>query len=431
MDLDLKSRQMIPTFYKVFSEENGIPFNVRRRIRSPRLLIFQVQLGKSKDLKKLLGLGEQLGLALGSDSPRLARRRSLINVEIPLPTQLHVPLTVDNLDRKGGFWISPGKTVTDQPVHLNLSSSLCAQWLVAGMTGSGKTIAMKLIAWQLASQNKEDRVQMIIVDGKGGFNYKVFEDIPQLVNPVIVKPEEAVAALAWVLAELGNRKETGQNSPRIIILVDEIAEVIKLAGDKASEAIQRIASLGRELGIHLILATQYPKAEVLGGKLAEANLGCRLIGRVGDASDSAFACGVGGCGAHLLTGKGDFLAVVGGEAHRIQIAYIEDKDIVPLPRTDSPKHIDLQQYDLDRLVELTPNTKRKPGRPKKPLDMKMLAHALVEWVLSNGKNPAYSTFTDKMQTSHPRSKEHLARGKELLDELGELNYRIVENKNEV
>lgn len=431
MSLDLRSRQMIPSLYRVFAQENSIPFSVQRRIRGPQVLIFQILLQQTKDLKKITNLGEELGLALGSDSPRIARNRSLVDVEIPLPTQLRTPVTVGNLKRKSRFWITPGKTATNRPVHLNLTGPSCAQWLICGMTGSGKTVAMKLIAWELVQQNNENALQLILIDGKGGFNWKPFDNIPHLANPIIVKPDEAVAALAWALAEMESRKETGQSSPRIIILVDEIAEVLKLAGDKASEAIQRIAALGRELGVHLVLATQYPKAEVLGGKLAEANIGCRLVGRVGDASDSAFACGVGGAGAHLLTGNGDFLVVVGGEAHRVQIAFINDSDIQPLPRTDSPKTIDLKEFSLDRLIELTPSAKKKgPGRPTLPLSAKILANAIAVWVrLPLGKKkPAYSTFSTEAGTSFPRGKEHLQMARNILDELKTLNLEVIDNE---
>lgn len=429
-NLDLRSRQMIPSLHRVFAQENSIPFSVQRRIRGPQVLIFQILLSQTKDLKKIINLGEELGLALGSDSPRIARNRSLVNVEIPLPTQLRVPITAQNLKRKSKLWITPGRTATNREVHLNLAGNSCAQWLVAGMTGAGKTVAMKLIAWELANQNPADDIELVIIAGKGKFNFTAFDDIAHLAHPIIAKPNEALSVMAWALAHLEQRKETGQKTPRIIILIDEIAEVVYLAGDKFGEAVCRIAALGRELGIHLLLATQYPKAEVLGGKLAEANLGCRLVGRVGDASDSAFACGIGGCGAHLLTGNGDFLVVVGGEAHRIQVAYIDDSDIQPLPRTDRPKFIDFQEYDIDRLIQLTPEAKKKgPGRPTLPISAKILANAIAEWVqLPLGKSkPAYSAFSTGMKTSFPRGKEHLQMAKELLDELKVLKLGVVDN----
>jgi S-DNA-T family DNA segregation ATPase FtsK/SpoIIIE len=154
------------------------------------------------------------------------------------------------------------------------------------------------------------------------------------------------------LAELEIRKTDGRKLPRLVIIIDEVAEVLEVAGDRAAEAIRRITALGRELGVHIILATQHPTARVLGGSLAKANLGFRLVGRVADGRASSLATGQKDLGAHLLRGNGDFLAVIGDVGHRVQTALVSEEDIARLPQTDQTATLPLRDLNLDRALEV-------------------------------------------------------------------------------
>jgi S-DNA-T family DNA segregation ATPase FtsK/SpoIIIE len=271
---------------------NKIGFQVAQRIRGPQVMTFRVRLFNPGDLSRLLKLGEQIGLVLGVDSPRVARSRGFVDVEVPLDDRYRVSLPVSRLQRKGRLWVALGRTAsTATPVNINLAGTMTTHWLVASLTGGGKTNALRLALWELADQNHQDALQMLIIDGKGGVNFAPFAGLPHLCNPIIADPSQAAQALAWAVAELENRKRDGRDTPRLVVVVDEIAEVLDLAGQPAAEAIRRVTMLGRELGINCLVATQHPTAKYLGGAMAKANLGCRLIGRVGDAQASAIACG--------------------------------------------------------------------------------------------------------------------------------------------
>lgn len=324
-------------------------------------MVFRLVLIHPKDLPKILGLGEQIGLALGVDSPRVVRKRAFVDVEIPLDSLYHVPISARSLARKGRLWLSIGKTLEGQPINIKLDGILASHWLVAALTGGGKTTVLRLLVWELADQNppasfesppEAGGLHLLIIDGKGGTNFQAFSHLPHLPHPIIADASEAIRALAWALAELEARKKDGRNLPRLVIVIDEIAEVLELAGEKAAEAIRRITALGRELGVHLIVATQHPTANVLGGSLAKANLGFRLVGRVADARASVLATGQKGLGAQLLRGNGDFLAVVSDVGHRVQTALVAEDDIARLPRVDNTGALPLLDLDLGRALSV-------------------------------------------------------------------------------
>lgn len=347
-------------FY-VVTHQNSIPFNIHQRIRGPQVMVFRLGLAQPKDLPKILGLGEQIGLALGVDSPRVARKRAFVDIEIPLDSRYHVPISARSLARKGRLWLSIGKTLEGQPINIKLDGTLASHWLVAALTGGGKTTVLRLLVWELADQNPPASIgatiepgglHLLIIDGKGGTNFQAFSHLPHLPHPIIADACEATRALAWALAELEVRKKAGRSLPRLVIVVDEVAEVLEIAGERAAEALRRITALGRELGVHLILATQHPTANVLGGSLAKANLGFRLIGRVTDARASVLATGQKDLGAHLLRGNGDFLAVVGDVGHRVQTALVTEDDIARLPRVDSTGALPLLDLDLERALSV-------------------------------------------------------------------------------
>lgn len=355
------SLHQVEVLYQVVGRHNGIACQVYQRIRGPQVMVFRLVLAQPKDLNKILGLGEQIGLALGVDNPRVVRKRAFVDVEIPLDSRYHVPISARALVRKGRLWLSIGKTLEGQPVNIKLDGTLASHWLVAALTGGGKTTVLRLLVWELADQNppvhlgeviEPGGLQLLIIDGKGGTNFRPFGHLPHLPHPIIADAGEATRALAWALAELEIRKKDGRKLPRLVIVIDEVAEVLEVAGDKAAEAIRRITALGRELGVHIILATQHPTAGVLGGSLAKANLGFRLVGRVADARASALATGQKDLGAHLLRGNGDFLAVVGDMGHRVQTALVMEEDIERLPRTDQIATLPLVDLNLDRALDV-------------------------------------------------------------------------------
>jgi len=345
------------------------------QVRAPQVFTFRLRLADPANLSKLLALEEQLALVLGVPSVRLARHLGLVHLEVALPRPFHRPLSVRALPRKGGAWVTLGQTATGTPVHVNLGGTRTCHALVSGMTGSGKTVAEQLIAWTLATNNEPQQVNLLLVDGKGGAAWWGFQRLPHLSHPVIGDPGEAVAALSWCVAELDRRKANGQRRPALFLVVDEVRELLDVGGAPVAEAIQRIAALGRELGLHVVAATQHPLADALGGSIAKANLPLRLTGRVADASAAHLATGVKGSGAERLQGQGDFLVTVAGESHRVQIARVDDRELGRLPRVETTPRLDFGGFDLDRVLEVTDG----PAGRATPLedDPEALAYALA------------------------------------------------------
>ncbi len=374
-DLQKLSAMWAQSLYHVLYQEGKIPFRVSRRIRGPQTLTYRLMLFQTKDLSKVLGMGERVGLALGTDTPRLARNGRYVDVEVPLASRYRVVLPVSALRRMGRAWVTLGQKPEGQAVSINLAGTFAPHWLVAAQTGAGKTVALKLALYQLAEQNPQERLNLLVVDGKGGMNYQAFANEAHLTHPLIVDPSEATRALAWTLAELDARKRDGRKSPRLVLVVDEIAEVLDLAGDKAGEAIRRVSALGRELGINVLAATQHPTSKVLGGSLAKANMGLRLVGRVADANASYLCTGQKGAGAELLRGAGDFLVVAGGNAHRLQVGLVTDDQIAGLPKVDETPRLPLEDLDLDRALSIGPEP--QDDDQNVALDAEAVAYALA------------------------------------------------------
>jgi len=354
-----------------------IACRVADAVRAPQVFTFRLQLADPAQLNKLLALEEQLALVLGVPSVRLARHLGLVHLEVALPRAFHRALSVRALPRKGRSWVTLGQTATGTPVHVNLGGARTCHALVSGITGAGKTVTEQLIAWMLATGNDPQHVNLLLIDGKGGAAWWGFQRLPHLPHPVIQDPGEAVAALSWCLAELDRRKVSGQRQPALFIVVDEVRELLDVGGQAVASAIQRIAALGRELGLHVVIATQHPLADALGGSIAKANLPLRLTGRVADANAAYLATGVKDSGAQTLQGNGDFLVTVAGECHRVQIAQVGNREFGELPRADgqATPHLDFAGLDLDHVLEVTP----RPSERATPIEdaPQALAYAIA------------------------------------------------------
>jgi len=234
-----------------------------------------------------------------------------------------------------------GQTCTGTPVHVNLAGNRTCHALISGQTGSGKTITQQLVAWTLSTDNDPTAVNLLLVDGKGGASWWGFERAASLAHPIIGNPSEAVAALTWCVAEMDRRKTDKQRTPRLFIIIDEVRELLDVGGELVAEAIRRIAALGRELGVHIIVATQHALTDAVGGSIAKANLPLRLTGSVTDANAAYVATGVKASGAETLQGNGDFLLTVAGQVHRLQIAMIGNRELGRLPRAETTPTLDL------------------------------------------------------------------------------------------
>ena len=357
-------------------QRQDIAYQAVDTVRTSQVLAFRLRLNDERQLSKALGLSEQLAYKMHVESVRVARNRGFVDVEIALPKVFHRPLPIKALQRKGNTWITLGQTAVGTPVRANLAGNRTSQILVTGTTGSGKTFTERLIAWTLSTDNAPDQVALLLIDGaKRGAAWYGFEREAHLAHPIITEANEAIAALSWAVAELDRRMEHNRKEPRLVVIVDEVRALLNVAGEDVAKAVEYIASIGREFGVHLVVATQHPLTDALGGSIAKANLTMRLVGRVADANAAYLATGVKASGAERLMGNGDFLFVCAGQVHRFQGAVVGNRELGRLPRAEATPHLDLGTGNLDRVMDVVePAASRRKDLDTEP---EAVAYALA------------------------------------------------------
>jgi hypothetical protein len=220
-----------------------------------------------------------------------------------------------------GRWLA-GMNERGRAVVLHLSD-IAPHFLIAGTTGSGKSVALRSIVAQLAQRG--DR--LVLIDGKYGEGLRGLDHLPGVVGPLAAEIDTARSALAWVVAEMVRRYEHGETDPaRLCVVIDEVQELI--TDTTIAEMVRRIAAQGRAAHVSIILATQHPTTKALGDEASiKRNVTGRIALRVADYKASEVAIGQSTPRADWLLGSGDAYAVVPGQCHRIQIAYYERREI--------------------------------------------------------------------------------------------------------
>jgi len=332
--------------------ERKIGVQVVDRARASQLFTFGLALRDPADLGKLIRLAEEISLVMHTETVKLVRSRGIVEVQVTLHKSLRTVLLARRLERRGGLWIALGQTPVGQPVHLNLASPRTCHVQIVGMTGSGKTNTEQLIAWQLAMGNEPKEVRIILIDAKGELTWYGFERVPHLRHPIIKDAGRAAGALAWLMVEMERRKKRGYNRPHIFLIVDETKHLLDLAREGVSLALQRVAEIGRTLGVHAVIATQHATAASVGGGIVKANMPVKLTGHVANAHAASLATGVKDSGAELLEGNGDFLVTVGEGSRRVQIGMLRQRDYGEMPQAEQIDQLDLDGFDLDRVLGL-------------------------------------------------------------------------------
>jgi len=349
-DIDHVQRQWGTAVLNLLHREH-VDARIVRAVRASAVLTYVLQLRDARQLGQVLQLDEPLALAAGVDAVRLARHRGVVHVEVTLPPSMWRPVALASVPRGTGTRATLGIDTLRHPVRLDVATPEACHVLVAGTTGSGKTTLMRSWLVQLVTQCPPSAVRVMVLDGKGDLS--MFSHLPHLVCPVVTDPALFVPALAWCVAELDRRK--AEPVPwRLVVVIDELAEVLTAAGGTdgpAAQSLQRLTSVGRSLGVSVVVGTQHPTSQTLGGSVARANLPGRCVGRVVDASASALACGVAGAGAHRLRGRGDFLMLAGADPVRLQIAAPGRADLDRMPYTDTvPEMAELDGITADGAI---------------------------------------------------------------------------------
>lgn len=324
----------------------------------PTVIQYTLRPSEGIKLSKITSLKNDLALALAAKSIRIEAPipgKSLVGIEVPNDHRSIVHLR-ELLESKEYYEIQSnlrlplGRDVTGKPVCGDLAAM--PHLLVAGATGSGKSVGMNSFLIALLYQNSPADLKLILIDPKR-VELSHYNGIPHLLTPVITDPEKAAIALRWAVAEMNRRyqrcaeyhhrsitewnscsenheegrQESGhQKMPNIIIIIDELADLMMAAGKEVEASICRIAQMARAVGMHLIIATQRPSVDVITG-LIKANVPTRIAFAVSSAIDSRTI--IDGAGAEDLLGKGDMLYLPAdmGKPIRVQGIYISSKEI--------------------------------------------------------------------------------------------------------
>jgi len=293
----------------------------------PQLVQFDIVPAQGVTVRKVQRYSEEVALALGVPNARVARQGG--NLFLQVPRSSPKPVRLLDLQRRLAR-VPPdtailGTDETGTPLLLRLPSPEVSHVLVAGTTGSGKTVLVRSIVLSLAMNNRPRRLQMVLLDPKG-HGFGPLNGLPHLLRPVVTDATEALVLLAGLVREMERRDVGGNNRPLIVVVIDELADLTLVGGKTMERFMTRLAQRGREAGLHLVACTQKPTAAVV-GTLVKANFPARVVGAVVSPEDAKVAAGVSGTGAERLSGRGDFLLVVRGKAIRLQAAYASTKDI--------------------------------------------------------------------------------------------------------
>jgi len=302
-----------------------IPVRVHGGIISPAWVRFHFTAAPTAKVSSIRNLSEEIALALGASAVRIARDGDMLAIEVPRSDKQSLRLLPLLRRVVSSIGIQPvsaciGLTQDGHPLLLRLPAPDVSHVLVAGATGSGKTELMRTLLFSLVATNRQHKLQLALIDPKArGFAPLTF--LPHLIAPIATDVASAVVLLERMLIEMDRRDARGVSSPRIVIAVDEVIDLLMTGGKPVETALTRIAQRGREAGLHLVLGAQKPASTVLGPHL-KANLPVRLVGRVGSVDDARVAAGVSGSGAEKLMGRGDFIAVSGGQTIHFQSAFV-------------------------------------------------------------------------------------------------------------
>jgi DNA segregation ATPase FtsK/SpoIIIE, S-DNA-T family len=330
----------------------------------PVVTTFEFKPDPGVKYSKITGLADDLSLAMRAESVLIERTPGKSTVGIQIPNQFRETISLRDLLESEAYQkstskltIALGKTIHGEPFMGDLSTM--PHLLIAGATGTGKSVTLNAILTSILYRSTPDDVRLIMIDPKR-LELGMYEEIPHLLTPVVVEPKQAANALAWAVHEMEERYKSlaaeGVRSidqynrnvrnaemdrhatrdgeplkllPYIVVVIDELADLMMVASNDVEVSIVRLAQMARAVGIHLLLATQRPSVDVITG-LIKANLPARISFRVSSKVDSRTI--LDGNGAEQLLGKGDMLFLPPASARLIRLhgAYISEQETARL-----------------------------------------------------------------------------------------------------
>jgi len=328
-------------------EQFGIPVEMAETATGPSVTQYSLRPSQGVKLARILALQNDLALALAAHPIRIEAPipgKSLVGIEVPNQTVATVSLrelleSKPFTNRGSNLSLALGKDVSGTSWVVPLDKM--PHMLVAGATGSGKSVCLNTMIVSLLYENGPDELKFIMVDPKR-VELNAYEGIPHLLVPPIMKVDDTVNALKWtvremerrldVLSKFGARDISSYNEraeekmPKIVVIIDELADLMTSSGREVEASIVRIAQMARAVGIHLVLATQRPSVDVITG-LIKANIPARVAFAVASQMDSRTILDTSG--AEKLLGRGDMLLSTAemSKPKRLQGAYVSEEEI--------------------------------------------------------------------------------------------------------
>ncbi len=358
-------------------EDFGVKGEIVKVRPGPVVTLYELEPAPGTKTSRVIGLSDDIARSMSAVSVRVATvpGRNVIGIEMPNQSRemvhLHELIASQDFEKaKGGLNLALGKDIGGHPVIVDLARM--PHLLVSGTTGSGKSVGVNAMICSLLYQYSPDQCRFIMIDPKM-LELSVYDGIPHLLSPVVTDPGKAVVALKWavkemedryrLMSQMGVRNITGYNQrladaakkgeeltrrvqtgfdedgkpvhedqplsmdplPYIVVIVDEMADLMLVAGKDVEAAIQRLAQMARAAGIHLIMATQRPSVDVITGTI-KANFPTRISFQVTSKIDSRTI--LGEQGAEQLLGQGDMLYMAGGgRITRVHAPFVADEEV--------------------------------------------------------------------------------------------------------
>ncbi len=331
----------------------GVSATIAQVSVGPTITRYELQLSPGVKVSKILSLADDISLSLASAGIRIEAPipgKAAIGIEVPnknvSSVLLREVLESDEFkNQKSKIAFGLGKDVAGANIVADLSKM--PHLLIAGSTGSGKSVCINALIASILYKATPDEVKLLLIDPKV-VELNVYKNIPHLLVPVVTDPKKAAGALNWAVMEMTERykkfaannvrdisgynnmnKEGIEKLPQIVVVIDELADLMMVAPGEVEDSICRLAQMARAAGIHLVVATQRPSVDVITG-LIKANIPSRISFAVSSQIDSRTILDMGG--AEKLLGKGDSLFYPVGEAKpiRVQGAFVSEKEIEKL-----------------------------------------------------------------------------------------------------
>ena len=403
----------------------------------PVVTLFELEPSLGTKSTRVVGLAEDIAMSMSAQSARIAiiPGQNKIGIELPIAKRSTVYLSdliqSDEFEKSSyKLAIALGKKYRGKTVVVDLASM--PHLLIAGTTGSGKSVGINTMILSLLYKYSPEDCKLIMIDPKM-LELSLYEGIPHLLTPVVTEPKKAVVALKWIVREMEKRyknmskigvrdlegynkkiereggiiktkiqigfdEKTGKPNyhdeeitlkkmPFIVVIVDEMADLMAVAGKEIDHSVSRLGAMARSAGIHLIMATQRPSTDVISGVI-KANFPARVSFKVSSKIDSRVVIGEGG--AEQLLGNGDMLYVAdGNRTTRIHGAFVDDKEVADivnyLKKQATPDFI-------DEILEEPEEVSKDPGEYNN-IDPQLFQKA-IEVIISGKKPPQVMSKED-------------------------------------